>query len=1015
MGMISRSSSSDDEASVALTASRCVSIFGATWDSLSLCLVWLVVFSSLVAQAHAQYGYDVWTADDGLPQNIIRGIGQTSDGYLWIVTLDGLVRFDGVRFTVFNKDNTSGIASNRFRAMYQDKNGDLWLCNEAGGLTRYHNGSFRAYGTQDGIPGYVVDGLTGDDAGHFWILSANKLARWDETKGRFVEIKPGGPEVHYRLLLWDNAGFWGWDSNGLYCFIKGRLISYSLPHWLPGSSLWGAAIDQNGALWLETFDGRQVRVISNEASLLNRKVPPEILYRDKVGRSWTVHVGSRLKRDLEFQSLGRSITIPLTITYTDRQENLWVGTEGQGIYRLQRQTIRTYLGRQGSPNEDIYPIYEDHAGAVWIGAWNVGLRRFFGGKFITYSVADGLPNPLVTALDEDEEGRLWIGTHGGLTIYEHGRFQKPVGVTLPDEAVVQAMFHDNKGGQWFGTNRGLLLYKAGVSKLFTARKGLAMDDVRVIVQSPSGDIWIGGYGGLTLLRNGQFTHWTEADGLPSNNVRSVYADRDGNVWIGTYDGGMARFKDGRFTRYSVRQGLFNNGVFQILEDGHGNLWISCNRGIYRVRKQELNELADGKRNTVTSIAYGKIDGMLNVECNGGLWPAGIKAHDGRLWFPTQNGAAVIDPEAIIYDSKPPLVMIEAAVLDHTPVPITGPLRIPPGKENLEIQYTAPTFIRADQTRFKYKLDGLDSDWVDAGSRRTAYYSHIPPGKYMFWVIAANRDGVWNSTATSLAVAVLAPFYETWWFAMLVVVGVTILVILAWRYRASQLEHVAAVRQLFSQQLIASQEGERKRIAGEMHDSLGQRLAVIKNLALIVRRSLGKDAMNKENTLVVEEISSEAALAIQETREIAYNLRPFQLDRLGLSAAIEGMTDMVSRSSGIQIFSEIDNIDDLLPEELQINLYRIVQEALNNIVKHSQATEVNIHLHRTGQDMILTIQDNGRGFASASRSSQLGQSGFGLTGMAERTHLLNGEFSAQPAAGGGTLIKVEIPKGTRSRG
>ncbi len=311
------------------------------------------------------------------------------------------------------------------------------------------------------------------------------------------------------------------------------------------------------------------------------------------------------------------------------------------------------------------------------------------------------------------EGRLWIGTHGGLSVYEHGRFQKPVGLTLPDEAVVQAMFHDHEGRQWFGTNRGLLLYRAGVTKLFTAQNGLAADDARVIVQSPSGDMWIGGYGGLTRVRNGQFTHWTEADGLPSNNVRSVYADHDGNVWIGTYDGGMARFKDNRFTRYSVRQGLFNNGVFQILEDAHGNLWISCNRGIYRVRKQELNEFADGKRTMITSVAYGKIDGMLNVECNGGLSPAGIKTHDGKLWFPTQNGVAVIDPDAIIYDSQPTPVMIEAALLNRTPVPITGPLRIPPEKENLEIQYTAPGFIRANQTQFKYKLDGLDSDWIDA--------------------------------------------------------------------------------------------------------------------------------------------------------------------------------------------------------------------------------------------------------------------------------------------------------------
>ncbi len=979
-------------------------------------LIWLLVLASLTVPglAQSQYGYEVWTADDGLPQNLIRGIDQTADGYLWIATLDGLVRFDGVRFTIFNKNNTPGIASNRFRAMYQDKKGGLWLCNEAGGVTLYREGKFRTYGIKDGIPGYVVDGLTGDDEGHFWVLSGDKIASWDEKKDRFTEITPNIPNIHYHLLLWDNAGFWGQDGKALVCFSKGHFITYPLPQQFADNSLWAGALDQNGVLWLETLDGRQARIASNgsNASPNNQRLP-EFIYRETDGRSWTIRVGRRLSRTLEFESSGKLVTLPVTHLYTDRQQNLWAGTEGQGLFRLQQQTIHIYPQNQGLDAENVYPIYQDRSGAVWFGAWNTGLSRLSDGRLTSYTVADGLPNPLVTAIDEDKNGRLLVGTHGGLRIFNHGRFEKPLELNLPDGAVVQAMLHDDTGNQWFGTNHGLFLYRSGVTTPFTTKDGLAADDVRVIVQNAAGDLWIGGYGGLSHLQNGHFTHWTEKDGLPSNNVRSIYFDSDGTLWIGTYDGGLARFKNNRFTRYTVHEGLFNNGAFQILEDTHGNFWISCNRGIYRVSKKELNELADGVRSMITSVAYGKIDGMLNVECNGGLWPAGIKTRDGRLWFPTQDGVAVINPEEIIYDLQPPPVVIESALVGHVPAAITGPVRIAPDQENLEIQYTALSFIRPDQLRFKYQLDGLDSTWIDAGSRRTAYYSHIPPGKYVFRVIASNRDGVWSTTAKNLPVTVLAPFYKTWWFATLAAIAAVILITLAWRFRAAQLEHIASVRQVFARQLIASQESERKRIAAEMHDSLGQRLAVIKNLAHIVRRSMGRDKMEEENILITEEISSEAALAIQETREIAYNLRPFQLDRLGLSKAIEGMVDTVSRSSGIRIFFEIDNIDTLLPDELQINLYRIAQEALNNIVKHSGATEATIRILRTSEGLTLTVRDDGKGFAPASRSSQLGHSGFGLTGMAERANLLDGEFSAQSVVGSGTLITVRIPQARKS--
>jgi hypothetical protein len=444
----------------------------------------------------------------------------------------------------------------------------------------------------------------------------------------------------------------------------------------------------------------------------------------------------------------------------------------------------------------------------------------------------------------------------------------------------------------------------------TVQDGLATNDVRAIVESATGEIWIGGYGGLTRLKGGQFTVWTERDGLPSDNIRTIYEDKDRVIWIGTYDGGLGRLKDGKFTRYRESNGLFNNGVFQILEDGRGNFWMSCNKGIYRVSKQELNNFAEGKLATIASVAYGKSDGMLNVECNGGMWPAGIRAQDGKLWFPTQDGVAVVDPPTVRINLRPPPVVIESAFVDRSPVAIDGLLRVPPGKENLEIEYTALSFVHSQQIRFRYKMEGLDSSWIDAGARRTAYYSHLPPGTYQFHVIARNSDGVWNTEGRILAVKIIAPFYRTWWFATLVVLTLLALVLIAVRYRIAQLKRAQALQKAFSQQLIASQESERQRIAAELHDGLGQRLVVINNLALFSMRAKEKAGRAAEDGSALKEISEETSLAIQETREISYNLRPFQLDRLGLTKAIEGILRSAKSAFGLSVTSELDNIDDV---------------------------------------------------------------------------------------------------------
>jgi signal transduction histidine kinase len=439
----------------------------------------------------------------------------------------------------------------------------------------------------------------------------------------------------------------------------------------------------------------------------------------------------------------------------------------------------------------------------------------------------------------------------------------------------------------------------------------------------------------------------------------------------------------------------------------------------------LNDLADGKLKTITSLAYNKNDGMQSTECNGGRWPAGVKTRDGKLWFPTMGGLAMIDPASIKANTQPPPVVIEGMRINNEPVPFDAwdsaihhpqsAIRISPQQDNFEIQYAALSFINSENLRFKYKLEGADYDWVDAGTRRTAYFSHLSPGEYTFRVIAANADGVWNLTGASLRITVVPPFWRTWWFITLVALGVVGTIVWIWKYRVGQLQHVQMAQEAFARQLIASQEAERKRIAAELHDSLGQSLVIIRNWAMLGAGQLENNSPAREE---LDEINAIASRTINEVREIAYNLGPYHLERLGFENSIRDMASRVAQASSIAIATELDALDGALSSESQMSLYRVAQEALNNVVKHSSATETRITLKRESAGVRLTVADNGQGFdpQTEKASETLGPSrpGFGLNGMAERVRLLGGALIIRSAPEQGTTVEALLPRHSRER-
>ena len=967
--------------------------------------------------ADAQYHVDSWTTENGLPQDNISNVCQTEQGYLWLATLDGLVRFDGVRFVTFDRSNTPGIEGNRFTSIYCTGEG-FWASSETSGVSRYHHGKFTTYTTQQGLPSDEVLGITADNSGRFWVLVQHSIVEWRANESRFVLTSEPSIYTHADPRF----GFAGVDGDKLRLFVHGQVEEYRLPANLrePNTTITGFSWALNGTFWLASLNGAILKLkhgrwtqasrITKNVSLDADPARPMSNYRDSKGQDWAIGMeyapAIGLKQYLRIVSSGRVLKLPFGTFFEDREGNAWVAG-GQGLYRIRKQVIKTMSTEDGLPLRNIYPIFQDPTGAIWIGTWGGGVARYAEGRFTTFSGKDGLTSGVITSIYMDHQRVLWVGTEASrLFRMRNRRFEQVHPPLLSEHAVVRAIHEDSEGVLWFGTDQGLLWLKDGVWRLATTKDGLAADNVSVIIDSrAAGTLWVGSYGGLTRIQKGHFERWTEADGLPSNSIRSLYEDSEGVLWIGTYDGGLARFKNGKFTRYTTREGLFNNGVFQILEDFHVNLWMSCNRGIYRVQKHELTEFAMGERGSIDSIVYGRSDGMRSEECNGGVSPAGIRARDGKLWFPTQDGVAIIDPDSVTTNPTPPPVVIESAAIDNEAQPVTSEIRVSPGKENLEIRYTAPSLINSDRIRFRYKLEGLDRDWVDAGTRRIAYYTHLPPGHYSFHVTAANSDGLWNNDGRSLAVTVLPPFYRTWWFITIALLATAGIVVLAWKYRVAQLKHANELQHAFSRELIASQERERKRIAAELHDSLGQHLVVIKNLALL---SLDKEICDQASRPRIEEICDEAAQALGEVREISYNLRPYQLGRIGLTKAIEAVVRRAAGATEIMFHADIDSIDSTLNADSEINFYRIVQECLNNVVKHSQATVADVTVRRSATRLVLSVQDNGKGFTPDGTSRRDGtQGGFGLLGIAERAQLLGGKMSSRSAPGQGTTITVEI--------
>lgn len=761
--------------------------------------------------AFGQYSFDSWTTDNGLPQNGIREIVQTPDGYLWFTTFDGLVRFDGVKFTTYGKGTTKGIINNRFTGMFADKDGTIYASTmEDGTLTIYKSGIFSSY-TSDQIPDRYIKLFKYDENGELAVLTdtgEHDSETWYYLRGgKFVfkeKIKKTDIKIDYRGKT---GALWKISQ---YEIVEQRNEVSNIYH--HNYEIFDSTIinfeDSGGALWIGGKSLTRLKNGTTETFGEKEGFPTDSdfhsFWEENDGSVWFANggrtnpgLGLVRYKDGKFTSFGKESGLSDTSIYKvfkDREGTVWIATN-KGLNRLRKNIITSYSTENGLRTAEVYPIFRTGKDEIWVGTTK-GLSVYRNGHFENVDfVQTGKINSKidvwrnremsVQALFEDSNGKMWIGVAGAIYTAENGKVEL---VESSEGHHTSAFYQDKNGIVWAATSKGILRFNNyKLENFYSVKDGLPNEFMTCIFADSKGRLWFGGFGGLSLFQDGKFINYTTKEGLAGNYVRSIYEDKDATLWIGTYDEGLSRLKDGIFTNYKAENGLYNNGVFAIREDERGYFWISSNRGIYRVSRRELNDFADGKISKITSVGYGKQDGMINNECNGGRQPASITDKDGNFWFPTQDGVAIVNPSIETFNSFAPPVVIESVTVERQNADIIDGLKVEAGLKNIEINFTGISLIKSEQIKFKYKLEGHDTEWIDAGTKRTAYYSYLPPGNYIFRVKAANSDGVWNEEGATLNIELKPFFYQTAWFYLVCIATLALTLLIVWKTSVYQLE------------------------------------------------------------------------------------------------------------------------------------------------------------------------------------------------------------------------------------
>ena len=1002
----------------------------------------------------SEYAYHYWTIDDGVPQNTVMGLAQDHSGYLWLATFEGLARFDGIHFRSYRNADFPGLHRGTTNLLLA-RDGALWVGTQADGVFRIGaDGEVRAYGEAEGLPRPIVWSLAQDHEGRLWVGTVRGLCQLVGERFRCLDDADGVPATQISALhAHADGGLWiGTRDLGLLRLQAGAVERWHDVEGRGFGQIQDIASGPDGRVWVATFGAGLVEIDSERR------------------RIWDTSDG--LSSDLIHRVL------------VDAAGAVWVGTYGAGLNRLHEGRVEVLDSGAGLPNGHVQSLLVDREGGLWFGT-SGGLNRLHAARFTAMSVREGLATRMARVVAEAADGTIWVGTDSdGVSVIRGRRVVEQVAMPTLPSGSVRALWPAAGGGMWVGT------YGGGITRVgpdgevqhYTKADGLPDDQVRALLEDRRRRLWIGmERGGAALLEDGVLTHFPRLGPRGATDVRAIAEAPDGAIWFGTYGSGLIRYTDGAMdtvpgmpdaivfaihfgedgTWVGAEDGLWyhdgagarrvggaaglDTAVFQVLPGAAGQLWLCTNRGILTIDESAAREGTE----PLATRAYDRSDGMLSRQCNGASQPAGWSASDGRVWFPTADGVVWTSPAELPADPLPPLVVQEVRV-DGVAQPTDRGIELAPGTRRLDIDYAALTFDAPRKVSYRYRLDGYDTGWIDAGSRRSASYNGLPPGRYQFQVIAGNADGVWNHDGIQLAVTQQPWLYQTRWFQA-AMAGLALLLLMTFiRWRSRELRHrnealegmvdertrkLAAANDDLAQTLgelratqtklveaekMAALGGLVAGVAHEINTPVGNAITVASHLKDRVRTRRSDEQSMVEGLHMIESNLERARQVVSSFKRVAVDRDRARRGRVVLAELIESVRlDLAHRLLAGQHRLAVSCPADLVIDSYPDVLHEVLAQLIDNSLEHAfdaPGGTIEIECRRIERGVALSYRDDGVGITEAARdhlfepfftSRRSSHPGLGLHIVYNHvTRILGGEIEHLPASG--SHFRIVVP-------